>query len=284
MNNHNIICKICSSANTVVLFKKDHFDIMKCNDCKMVFTNLPPGFSLTGIYDNSYFQGGQVYGYGNYAASEKVLRKEFSKTVSLLTKLTGNRPGLQLLELGSAYGFFIDEAQNFFECTGLEVSKDAAAVSLNKGHKVFTDEYDEPTAQKIGKLDIVTMFDVIEHLPDPVSTIRLLDQHLNKEGLIIITTGDIDSLLAKMMGKKWRLMTPPQHTFFFSRHTLSNIFIKLGYKLERVDSPWKSVPLGLALYQVSSRLGLKIKQNQTFSNISVPVNLFDTVRLVARKQ
>ena len=173
METNTILCKICGSEKNIVLFKKDGFPILKCNDCKIVFTNVPASLDLNTIYDNSYFQGGQQYGYGNYAASEKVLRKGFSKTVSLIRNFTHNRRGLQLLELGSAYGYFIDEAQAFFNCTGLEISRAAAAVSKKSGHRIYTREYDEKIAGEIGNIDIVAMFDVIEIQRSPKGDRRL---------------------------------------------------------------------------------------------------------------
>lgn len=278
-----VICKICSSLDNELLFNKDGFDIMKCKECDIVFTNLPKNFNLLSIYDSTYFEGGQEYGYSNYAESKKVLQKEFSKSVRLLREHTNDVRDLKLLEIGSAYGFFLEEAKDFFNCTGLEVSKDAASVSLNNGYRVIQDYYDHDNAVSIGRVDVVAMFDVIEHLPDPLATIRLIDQYLNKDGLIMITTGNIDSLLAKIMGKKWRLMTPPQHTFYFSKKTLSSLFKKMGYEIKLIDSPWKTVPIGLALYQVSSRLGLKIIPNRKLSRVSLPVNLFDTVRILVKK-
>ena len=103
-----VSCKICTSRKTKFLYKKDNFDIRKCIDCEIVFTDLPLDFNLEEIYDESYFQGGQEYGYGNYEASENVLRIEFKKSVQLLNKLTSINTGKKLLEIGSAYGYFLD--------------------------------------------------------------------------------------------------------------------------------------------------------------------------------
>ena len=279
----HVSCKICTSRKTKFLYNKDNFNIVKCIDCEIVFTDLPLDFDLEEIYDESYFQGGQEYGYGNYEASENVLRIEFKKSVQILNKLTSNNTGKKLLEIGSAYGYFLDEARSYYKYTGLELSESAVNFSLKRGHNVIRDTYNKNTAKSIGAIDIVTMFDVIEHLPDPLYTLQLLNANINKDGIIMITTGNIDSFLAKIMGKKWRLMTPPQHTFFFSKKTLSTIFKEMGYKIEILDSPWKNVPLGLAFYQVTNRLGFKLKINEKLNRISVPVNLFDTVRIVARK-
>jgi len=276
-------CQICHAETFTQLFTKSGFDILKCSSCGIVFTSIPRGFDLLSIYDESYFQGGQADGYGNYLGTEAVLRREFKKSVELLRSLSGNRPGLKLLELGSAYGFFLDEASKYFDCLGVEVAKPAAEHSRSRGHHVINDVLSEETLPEIGKVDIVAMFDVVEHLPDPVATLKLIDRCLNKDGLVVLTTGDIDSLSAKLFGKRWRLMTPPQHTFFFSRQTLQRIFESMNYTLEVVKRPWKVVPLSLAFYQLGSRLGFRLRALEKL-NVFVPVNLGDTVLVVARKQ
>ena len=138
-------------------------------------------------------------------------------------------------------------------------------------------------ASEIGGVDIVALFDVVEHLPDPVATFRLIDRCLNENGVVVLTTGDIESLYARASGRSWRLMTPPQHTFFFSPRTLGTIFERMNYKVEVVKRPWKLIPLSLAFYQLGSRLGFRFKPLEKL-NVVVPVNLGDAFLMVARKQ
>jgi SAM-dependent methyltransferase len=275
-------CKLCGAESFNRWFTKNGFDIVQCSNCHIVFTDIPRGFDLLSIYDESYFQGGQADGYGDYVGTEAVLRREFNHSVTVLRDLTGHRSGLKLLELGSAYGFFLDEAAKYFDCTGVEVSRPAAAYARGRGHRVINDILTEELLPEIGSVDVVTMFDVVEHLPDPVATFRLIDRCLNRDGLIMLTTGDVDSFSARLFGRRWRLMTPPQHTFFFSRHTLGAMFERMNYKLEVVKRPWKVVPLSLAAYQLGSRLGVRLRALEKL-NVFVPVNLGDTVMMVARK-
>jgi len=276
-------CRICQAQAFNHLFQKNGFDILQCANCGIVFTRIPPGFDLLSIYDESYFQGGQADGYGDYVGTEAVLRREFKKSVSLIRDVTGRRSGLKLLELGSAYGFFLDEASRYFECLGIEVSMPAASHSRKRGHRVLDGVLTERMVSQIGGFDVVAMFDVVEHLADPVATFRLIDRCLNEDGVVVLTTGDIESLYARISGRSWRLMTPPQHTFFFSPRTLRGIFERMNYKVEVVKRPWKFVPLSLAFYQLGSRLGFRFKPLEKL-NVVVPVNLGDAFMLVARKQ
>ena len=277
-----VTCGICHEHSFTQLFTKSGFEILKCANCDIVFTNIPRGLDLLSIYDESYFQGGQSDGYGDYLGTEAVLRREFKSSLQQIRRLMNYQPGLRLLELGSAYGFFLDEAGAYFDCIGVEVSKPAADYSRQRGHRVINEPLTEATLPRIGKVDVVTMFDVVEHLPDPVATFALLDRCLNPGGVIMLTTGDIDSINARLFGKHWRLMTPPQHTYFFSRQTLRSIFERMHYKIEVVKRPWKVVPLSLAFYQLGSRLGFRLRPLEKL-NVFVPVNLGDTVMIAARK-
>ncbi len=276
------ICKLCGSDNTSLLFVKKGFDIYKCNNCLAGFTDIKPSFDLSTIYDDSYFSGGQEDGYADYVESENVLRAEFNKNLQFLrrNKTNGNR----LLEVGCAHGFFLDEAKEYYDCVGIEVSESAVEFAKERGHDVHQGVVTKGLLDKLGDFDVICMFDVIEHLPDPVETLKMLNEKLKPGGIIYIVTGDINTAHAKVFGKHWRLMTPPQHTFFFSKKAFRIIMQKLGYEILVEDRPWKKVPVGLALYQVTSRVGLKMKPSGTLMKISAPVNLFDTIRIIARKK
>ncbi len=119
--------------------------------------------------------------------------------------------------MGCAYGFFLQEAKPFFEVAGIELAEDAAAHARQSGLNVLTGVADEASLARLGAMDVIVLLDVIEHLPSPRDTLALCARHLNPGGIIVITTGDFGSLSARLAGARWRLMTPPQHLWFFSR-------------------------------------------------------------------
>jgi hypothetical protein len=101
--------------------------------------------------------------------------------------------------------------------------------------------------------------------------------------VIVITTGDFASLYARLAGRKWRLMTPPQHLWFFSPESIRRLSHLLGLKLEACDHPWKVVPLALIDFQMRRLLGAGGGTSAGFANrIGLPVNLFDAMRCVLR--
>src|SRR4029453_13556318 len=82
-----------------------------------------------------------------------------------------------------------------------------------------------------GPFEVAAMLDVIEHLEAPDDVLACIYGALRTGGHVVITTGDWDSLFARIMGRHWRLMTPPQHLFFFSPTTIKLLLSRLGFEV-----------------------------------------------------
>src|SRR5262249_21224559 len=161
---------------------------------------------------------------------EPVLRREFARSVEFIR---GYRDGGRLLELGCAYGFFLMEAARHFEVAGIELAAEAAEHARRAGLNVLQGVADEANLRRIGHVDVIVLFDVIEHLSDPRATLALCDRYLDPGGIIVITTGDFGSPVARLTGARWRLMTPPQHLWFFTPTSLRAMAAGLGLAVER---------------------------------------------------
>jgi len=216
----------------------------------------------------------------NLTGGEPVLRREFARSVDFIRHY---RTDGRLLELGCAYGFFLMEAARHFDVAGIELAEEAAEHCRRAGLNVVQGAADEANLAKVGHVDVIVLFDVIEHLPDPRRTLALCHQHLNPGGVIVITTGDFGSAIARLAGVKWRLMTPPQHLWFFTQESFRRLASALGLAVEHVDHPWKIVPASLIAFQLRRMLGLRGAGVATASRLGVPVNLFDAMRIVLRK-
>lgn len=253
--------------------------IWQCSSCGLGRAETKD-FDPSSYYTADYFSGGHSDGYSDYRGAEPVLRQEFARSVRFLRHY---RDGGRLLDLGCAYGFFLKEAQRHFEVSGIELAEQAAAECRSAGLHVLSGLADEANMAQIGEVDVITMFDVIEHLPQPTETLALCYRYLKPGGVIVITTGDFASLAARWTGTKWRLMTPPQHLWFFTVQSLQQMATLHGLKMEHSDHPAKIVPLSLILFQLRRMIGLRGAQMEVGSRIGVPVNLFDAMRVVLRK-
>jgi SAM-dependent methyltransferase len=273
-------CPACDRTTGHVLrFRTNGCDILQCGSCGLGRTDAS-GFDPAVYYTEDYFSGGRSDGYADYVGAEPVLRREFARSVDFVRRYRGNG---RLLELGCAYGFFLKEAARHFEVAGIELSAQAADHGRRAGLNILSGSANETTLRQIGHVDVIVLFDVIEHLPEPRETLALCCQHLNPGGIIVITTGDFGSMVARLTGVRWRLMTPPQHLWFFTQESVRRLSASLGLSMVHVDHPWKTVPASLIVFQLRRMLGLRGAGGATTSRVGVPVNLFDAMRIVLRK-
>ena len=273
-------CPACGSARPYAYrFSVNGCPITQCEECGLGQAD-PDGFDPGSYYTADYFNGQHSDGYADYVGAEPVLRREFARTVSFIRKLA---PGGRLLDIGCAYGFFLQEARPYYEVAGIELAAEAAAHCRRHGLDVISGIADAPTLARLGTFDVITMFDVIEHLPEPDGVLALAARHLKPGGIMVVTTGDFGSLTARVMGPKWRLMTPPQHLWFFTRDSIRAMGESVGLTMADFAHPGKVVPLSLIVFQLRRMLGLRNALAAGASGIGVPVNLFDAMRVVLRK-
>jgi SAM-dependent methyltransferase len=275
-----LFCPACGRATAQhFLYSKSGCDILKCVACGLGRAQTID-FDPDTYYTGDYFSGKYADGYADYRGAEAVLRREFSNTVDFIRKY---RDGGRLLDVGCAYGFFLQEAKRSFDVAGIEIAEDAAAYCRERGLRVLSGIADESNLSQLGQMDVIVLLDVIEHLPNPSETLALCARQLRPGGIILVTTGDFASPYARLFGKSWRLMTPPQHLWYFTRASIERISQPLGLVLESYDHPWKIVPISLIAFQIKRMLGMRTIPASTRSTTGLPVNLFDAMRIVLRK-
>jgi SAM-dependent methyltransferase len=274
-------CNLCQQPSpSTPLYEVAGQQILRCDQCRLVFMApevLSPD-ALAALYSQQYFEGGMCDGYTDYSASEETLRHQGRR---MLRRLRHYQSGGPLLEIGCAYGFFLLEARAFFQVKGVEISFFAAQQARSRGLDVVAGDF-QALEFPLAHYSAVCLFDCIEHLPNPLEYLQKIHSVLNAGGTLALTTGDIGSWYARLSGRKWRLMTPPQHLFYFSKATLSKMLAKTGFQVVEVSYPWKLVPWRLMLYQLSPRLKAALGPIGRLP-LGLYVNLFDAMFVIARK-
>jgi len=209
------------------------FPIVRCQGCGLVYVGRAPNDQeLLALYDEAYYEDANAAGYGGYAAAEERKRHHDRTLLDEIERLSA--PG-DLLEIGCAYGFFLDEARRRgWRVRGVEPSRHAAA---NARHRLGLDVSGEPfteLATESQSLDAIALWDVIEHLPNPRETVERAHAWLRTGGVLALSTGNVESLSARLHGADWSLMTPPWHQFYFSRKTIRRLLEGSGFELVRL--------------------------------------------------
>ena len=273
-------CLACGViARPQLVFSVKGFPILRCPTCGLGWTLTPSDFDPGSIYTRGYFQGEQADGYADYQGSRDELAHEFRRVITAITE-AGKKHG-RLLEIGCAYGYFLDEASRSFDVSGVELAEDAVASCRERGLDVVQ-HADEQFYATRAPFDVVVMLDVIEHLSDPSVVLKDLYKHARSDALLVITTGDFGSLMARIMQQQWRLMTPPQHLWYFTVEAITRLLSQCGFQVIQVTHPSKQVPLRLISYQIARYLGLQHLVKRQLRG-SIVVNLYDAVRVIARR-
>lgn len=176
---------------------------------------------------------------------------------------TGNRRLKRLLkygmnvrscaDIGCATGAFMECAQNFgFEVKGFELSQIAINLApdsiRNKIIKADINSYLVSTSEKF---DLVTAYDILEHVQDPKSFLQELKMLLNPGGIIAISTPDTEHFLRRLLGKAWPMLQPMQHTFLFGRSGLTRLMQEVGFIDVRAEAAEKVLTLEYLFDQVA---------------------------------
>lgn len=293
----DVTCNVCAAlvrAQQPPVWVKDGFDIVRCPSCRLLFRReLPAPVELGEIYSTEYFRrpeddaAGQ--GYADYLSDEELHRLNGALRVRKLSALAA--PG-RLFDIGAAAGFFMDEARRRgWDVAGIDVSPQMSGWGRERlGLELLSGDFRE-TELAEGGYDAVTMWDYIEHSLDPIGDLERAHQLLRPGGVLAISTGDAASLVARVSGRRWHLLTPHHHNFFFTADTLTLACERAGLDVVSTGYPAARYSLGYLAFKLRSmvpesrlvrRAGDAFGRSRA-SRVAVPVNLWDIVTLVARR-
>jgi SAM-dependent methyltransferase len=188
--------------------------ILECRECGFLFKNIqPPAAYVHKHYTNS----GERY-LESIAEEDEGIREDFRAARQLLRK--GFPGGGSILDIGCASGFFLESLGNTWNRYGLELSS-LAALRARERAGIIVHEGDIGSARFAdNSFDVVSSFDVLEHLSKPMPTFSEVRRVLKPGGWFLMGTGDVGSFTARAAGSRWTYMCIPEHLSFFSSRSL----------------------------------------------------------------
>ncbi len=250
-------CNYCGGQNHSRLFESSYPNIVRCSSCGLIFNSVMPSEEeLADFYTEEYYKSKNSLerGYSNYLEDRGNIVKTARKRLKDIEKF---KAGGSLLDIGCAFGFFLEVArERGWTGTGIEISQFAAEHAVRELHLNVINHNIESWECQTRSYDIITMWDLLEHLRDPQGTLSKLASALKENGMLVLSTPDVDSLPAKIMKEKWLGWTlQNEHLYYFSYTTLERMLRSAGLVVVKRMHIGKHVPFKLFV----DRLGLYSK-------------------------
>jgi len=264
-------CVVCETPSARPRTHWPELGIVRCPKCGHIFWNGSlPDDACRVLYSERYFREGE---YSDYQADRALLQRNFRRRARLVRRHTS---GDALLEIGSAYGFFLDLVRDRFRVQGFEICEQAAA-SAREQLRLPVRSDDFLACELDERFDAVCLWDVIEHLERPDLFLRKIASLMAPGGHLFLTTGDISSPIARLRGRNWRLVHPPTHIHYFGRETIARLLERFGFEIVEIRHPgaWRS------FHQLVATL-LRWPNARRYIPGAFYLNLYDIMCLVAR--
>jgi SAM-dependent methyltransferase len=262
--------------------------ILKCRACGYVYADMRlTDEELFELYNEQFFTGAE---FSDYAADERFFRRNFQLRFRALKPFLDPARHRTLLEIGSAYGFFLAEVRpHFAHVEGIDITDAGVRFARERfGLDVAQADF---LAHDYGArtFDVVCLWDTIEHLRAPHRYVAKIARHTEPGALVCVTTADADSLNARLRGARWRMIHPPTHLHYFSAATLARLLGNYGFEVvyNRYCGFYRS--LGNVAYNI-----LVLRQHRPrlyrwlertgLTGFGFYLNLYDIMYVIARRR
>jgi 2-polyprenyl-3-methyl-5-hydroxy-6-metoxy-1,4-benzoquinol methylase len=167
--------------------------------------------------------------------------REVDARAHLELVLTQRPPPGRLLDIGCSTGLFAALAQQAgFQASGIDASRFAIERAQARASGAqFRAGALEAADFGAESYDVITLWDVLEHVHSPIEVLARVRQWLAPGGLLLLSLPNVDSLVAKAMGKRWVLLLR-EHLWYFSPDTMSRLLARAGFTLLRTRPKWVS--------------------------------------------
>lgn len=235
-------CAICDTDHWVkVLYHFSDYDVLKCQQCGLVYVNQ--------IFDTKKGTGIPEGYEATYLLAESHFISRFRRNIQAIEYLLPVVPG-KLLDIGCGVGYFLQVAQERgWDAIGVDLDRAAVEIAQQRGVRVLWERAEELPFHN-DEFDVVTLFNVIEHLPRPQVVLMEIRRVLKSDGLFVLETPTEDFGLGYFLGLLYRLsggkISHPLrylyssyekggHVYRFSRKTITMILQKTGFEVQHIS-------------------------------------------------
>jgi len=231
-------CDLCGSEDRVPLFSGPDrliglagtFSYVRCAQCGLIY-QYPrlPWTRLAAHYNGDYSAHTPLLQDEPSPLRRAVKRYGVLKLRWYVERFQGQG---RLLDVGCGTGHFLEEMQRSgrWELTGLEPTHGAAAYARERLGIPVLEKTLEEAAFPPASLDVITLWNVLEHLASPMQALRRTWDWLRPGGYLILAIPNVESLSRRLFGRYWVGWDLPRHLYAFPRRTLQRMFERSGFR------------------------------------------------------
>lgn len=240
--------------------------LVRCRNCNLKYLN-------PRLKSDLIIEGYSLGTDEAFISQNSARERTFATSLNKIEKLRPSRG--RLLDIGTAGGAFLGvAARRGWEVAGCEPNQWMAAWGRDHyGIDIYPGTIFEMGLED-SIFDVVTLWDVLEHTPDPKSVLQECQRVLKPGGLLIVNYPNIDSLISHLMGRKWVFLLSV-HLYYFSPSTISRILGETGFKVVESKKHWQSLELGYILFRMGPYLP---RISRFFRNLTKSLRI-DTVQI-----
>ncbi|MEJ2295950.1 MAG: class I SAM-dependent methyltransferase [Candidatus Lokiarchaeota archaeon] len=225
-------CKFCNNTRVIefdsiksLFYSNKSYTLYECKNCGCQFFDIHQHeISIDDMYES--------------LANEKVQlsiqfspRQYWTDQKNLILKMVSREP-TSILDVGCRTGDFLLHFNKDIIREGVEISNSCAEIAMKRGLDIYNQSIEDLSFTKT--YEVVTAYNILEHLIDPKKFLRKLTSITKKEGVIAILIPTHECLKVKVLKKlrrQWHMYVPPEHLNFFSRRYLDSFMEYYGFKL-----------------------------------------------------
>jgi SAM-dependent methyltransferase len=248
---HEVPCPICGSERRTVVFPAGVAQInqvVTCDDCGMMYASpRRESADVVLIEEEEDFdwrdRDPQMF------EKEQVQLDDTADSRALLDQLHPNRG--KAMEIGSSFGFQLQQFRDRgWEVEGIEPNHNSARYAKEVLSIPTITTILEQASVADESVDVVVMLHVIEHIPDPVGTLREIFRVLKPGGHLVLETPRYDTLTFRLLRRRERSVSCDGHILFFTSHSLEDACTRAGFRKVRLDYVGRTLTLDRLAYNL----------------------------------
>lgn len=223
-------CPVCLSEESISFGTKNNLSLKRCKSCQTVFADV--NFENSEVTDKTTEIYNHYYDNAKFKLSDTV-EKSLQKIVKTFET---SRKTNNLIDIGFGEGGLLSVAEkNNWKCFGTELSPQSLKHGNERGWTVSQDALSDERFPKEG-FDVVTMIELIEHIPNPDFFLKTAFSLLRPGGILFMTTPNIKSINGRWLETDWSVVAPPEHITIWSPKGMKESLKRNGFLLSLIKT------------------------------------------------